>query len=471
MTPADVLRTATRPIRNRSLESALIVVAVALGVGVVTAMLALILNGLEQEGDLSESLSARELIMVARSEDYRGNFTASGVNPMVKIGRVSDKPVKLEPSDLERVRKACPAVTYAYLSGYFSIQEKPIGDDASRVNDLVLTAMTRDFIDAAGLKLLVGSWPTQNDFKDRNKVIAVTEWFARQRFGQAASSDTADQKPGDQKTADQKTGSQKTTGVDARAIPGASGSDKPFDLKSVIGRDIFSKGGTAFKIIGVFAPPNGGFEFANDRQIWGARGLIPVGVQGMDIGFSGSTELKFLAAEEQFAAAREQLGLYASKNFGESVAVRAQREQIAEGLNISRNAALVTALFASGGLVIAALNITNLMLARVLGRTRSIGISSALGASSRTIFALFLTESLVLGMLGGLLGMLLAKGITVGLEISLKSASPFGSGMDLTLRPLHFGIGLLVALLISVLFGAYPAWMASKIRPSEALRG
>jgi hypothetical protein len=47
MTPTDILRTATRPIRTRSLESALIVVAVALGVGVVTAMLVLILNGLE----------------------------------------------------------------------------------------------------------------------------------------------------------------------------------------------------------------------------------------------------------------------------------------------------------------------------------------------------------------------------------------------------------------------------------------
>ena len=51
MNLGDVLLTATRPIRTRSLESALIVVAVALGVGVVTAMLALILNGLAQELD------------------------------------------------------------------------------------------------------------------------------------------------------------------------------------------------------------------------------------------------------------------------------------------------------------------------------------------------------------------------------------------------------------------------------------
>ena len=121
--------------------------------------------------------------------------------------------------------------------------------------------------------------------------------------------------------------------------------------------------------------------------------------------------------------------------------------------------------------MIAALNITNLMLARVLGRTRTIGISSALGASSRIIFTLFLTESLVLGLLGGLLGILLARGIVYGLEVSLRSASQYAGGMNLTLQPLHFAIGLLTALGISLLFGAYPAWMAARIRPSEALRG
>jgi ABC-type antimicrobial peptide transport system permease subunit len=112
------------------------------------------------------------------------------------------------------------------------------------------------------------------------------------------------------------------------------------------------------------------------------------------------------------------------------------------------------------------------MLARVLGRTRSIGISSALGASSRMIFLLFLTESLVLGLIGGLLGLALARGITAGLESTLKKAGDFSvTGMDLSLHPIHFGLGLLVALGVSLLFGAYPAWMASRVRPSEALRG
>jgi ABC-type antimicrobial peptide transport system permease subunit len=464
LTLGDVLLTATRPIRTRSLESALIVVAVALGVGVVTAMLALILNGLAQERDLQDSLYARELIMVSRNDDYRGNYSSAGFNPITKIGKATDKPVKFAQTDLENIRKACPAIKYAYLSGYFSIQEKDIGTDTSRINEVQLTSISREFIDAAGLRLLAGSWPTGNDLKNKSSVIAITEWYARQRFGQPAQPVPVEK--GDSSKPESGKPDPKPP-----SSPSVSKPVKPFDLKDVIGKTIVSKGFIAFKIVGVFAPPSQGFQFSNDQQIFGSRGIAPFGIEGMYVGGSPLSELKFLAFENQFDAAREQLRTYATKRYGEGVAIRAQREELEASLNTSRNAALVTALFASGGLVIAALNITNLMLARVLGRTRSIGISSALGASSRTIFTLFLTESLVLGLLGGVIGMLLARGITAGLEASLKSASQYGSGMDLTLRPLHFVIGLLVALLISLLFGAYPAWMASRIRPSEALRG
>ena len=110
MTLGDVLLTATRPIRTRSLESALIVVAVALGVGVVTAMLALILNGTEQERAFSESIEARELVLVSRNDNFQGMSFGADVNPVMKLGKASDKPVKLEQSDLQTVLNVCPAL-------------------------------------------------------------------------------------------------------------------------------------------------------------------------------------------------------------------------------------------------------------------------------------------------------------------------------------------------------------------------
>jgi ABC-type antimicrobial peptide transport system permease subunit len=453
LTLGDVLLTATRPIRTRSLESALIVVAVALGVGVVTAMLALILNGLAQERSFTDSIEARELVLVSRNNNYQA---ASGpeASPALKLGKASDKPVKLEQADLQTILKACPALQYAYLNDFSFILEPTNLDDPSRAKEIQVMAVTRSYLEAAKLTLLAGTWPTSKEFQNHDKVLAVTEWFARQRFGPP------------QKTTDNTKDSKANS---SKSVP-SKAPEKPFKLQDVIGKYITGQQST-YQIVAVFAPPKEGFVYANEQQNrFGARGIVPWGIQ--DFIQLEVQQLKFLARADQFDAAREQLRTYADRRFGSGVILNAAKDQIAASLSVSRNAALVTALFASGGLVIAALNITNLMLARVLGRTRSIGISSALGASSRMIFLLFLTESLVLGLCGGFLGLLLARGITAGLEGTLKKAGDFSvTGMDLSLHPLHFGLGLLVAVGVSLLFGAYPAWMASRVRPSEALRG
>ena len=351
---------------------------------------------------------------------------------------------------------ACPALQYAYLNDFFVIREKKDGDDPSRSNDLQVKAVTQSYLEAAKLRLVAGAWPTSREFQNHDKVVAITEWYARQRFGQPQQTDKVSA------TKDAKTGAKDPVKISKTP-------EKPFNIKDVIGKIIIAQQ-SPYTVVAVFSPPAQGVGYANDQNQSGARGLVPWGIN--DFIYLEVQQLKFLAHEDQFDAAREQLRSYADRRFGSGVVMNAAKDQIVVNLSVSRNAALVTALFASGGLVIAALNITNLMLARVLGRTRSIGISSALGASSRLIFTLFLTESLVLGLIGGLLGMGLARGITAGLESTLKNAGGMNLiAMDLNLQPLHFALGLLVALLVSVLFGAYPAWMASKVRPSEALRG
>jgi ABC-type antimicrobial peptide transport system permease subunit len=438
LTLGDVLLTATRPIRTRSLESALIVVAVALGVGVVTAMLAL--------------MYARELVLVSRDQDYRGFYEAGQINPVISIGNSTEKPFKFDQTDLETVRRACPAIKYAYVTKSATVVESGGSDDASRLRLVELIGVSREYIEAAGLELIAGSWPTGEDFKAQHRLILLSEWYARKRFEKQIDTLTAPAKSGDTKTP--------KTAVTTSAT-------KPFKIKDVIGKDINS-----YKIIGVFAVPKHNPDLASATQPFGAKGISPF-TDSFDNSWWGSplTDLKFQAQPDQLDIARDQLRTYATRRWGEGAAVRSSNAEIIASLNTTRNAALITVLFASGGLVIAALNITNLMLARVLGRTRSIGISSALGASSRTIFGLFLTESLVLGLIGGLLGLALARGIAYGLEISLQRAGPNAGGMDLTLQPLHFVIGLLISLFVSLLFGAYPAWMAARIRPSEALRG
>jgi ABC-type antimicrobial peptide transport system permease subunit len=449
MTIFDILRTATRPIRSRTLESALIVFAIALGVGVVTAMLALILNRAEQEKSITESIEAREFSMVARENDYQSYFSPLGVNPLMKLGKVSDKPAKLERVDLQMVLRACPSLQYAYMNDWDSIPEQKTGGSA-RAKEVRVQAVTQSYIEAGKLTLLAGTWPTSQEFAGNITLVAITERFARERFGQPKKVDA--------------------TSASGSSKPEENVEETPFDVRDAVNQVITSQFTSDFRVVGVFAPPKRDSVFANDQNKTGAQGIVPWG--STNFGRREVYELKFLAKADQFDAAREQLRTYVDKRFGPAITSKAAIDRITESLNVSRNAALVTIFFASGGMMIAALNITNLMLARVLGRTRSIGISSALGASSRLIFVIFLTESLVLGLIGGLLGLALARGITVGLEYALKGASVYNiNSLDLTLQPLHFGLGLLVAFGVSLLFGAYPALMASRIRPSEALRG
>lgn len=450
MKPIDYLTQTVRSLRSRSLESALIVFAIALGVGVVTAMLALILNGFEQERSITQSIEARELSLVARESNYQAFNSATGFNPVFKLGKVSDKPAKLEKTDLQVVLAACPSLKYAYLNDFDALSEYPNKDDPSRVSEVRVRGVTQSYIEAAKLNLLAGAWPTGKEFAGYYTLIAISEHFARERFGPK----------------------KKIGSSEDRLINSANDTtpEKPFDVKNALNKILTSRNTSDFRVVAVFAPPKYDSTFATDQNPDGAQGIIPWG--STNFGRNEVFELKFLAQEDQFDAAREQLRTYVDRRFGSAIASNAAIDAITSSLNVSRNAALITALFASGGLVIAALNITNLMLARVLSRTRTIGISSALGASSRTLFLVFLTESLMLGLLGGALGLGLARGITAGLEFALRGAgSNAVAAVNLNLLPLHFALGFAVALCVSFLFGVYPAWMASRIRPSEALRG
>ena len=113
-------------------------------------------------------------------------------------------------------------------------------------------------------------------------------------------------------------------------------------------------------------------------------------------------------------------------------------------------------------LLVAGLSIMNVMLVSVTERTREIGIKKSLGASRGSILLEFLAESVCITLLGSLLG------IGVGMLISLAGAALLG----LTL-PSSFAIILFVilfSLVIGMVFGIYPAWKASSLKPVDALR-
>jgi putative ABC transport system permease protein len=113
-------------------------------------------------------------------------------------------------------------------------------------------------------------------------------------------------------------------------------------------------------------------------------------------------------------------------------------------------------------LVVGGIGIMNIMLVTVTERTREIGIRKALGATRRNILAQFLVESLVLCLLGGVIGMLLGIGVARG----LTALAGWQTYVSLDALVLAFGFSAAVGLL----FGLWPAWRAARLDPIAALR-
>ncbi len=122
----------------------------------------------------------------------------------------------------------------------------------------------------------------------------------------------------------------------------------------------------------------------------------------------------------------------------------------------------VTGAVAAISLLVGGIGIMNIMLASVAERTREIGVRRALGARRKDIAAQFLVESSLLTSIGGVLGAIL--GVAGAILIQHWADWPTA------LAPLMLVVALLMAVLVGVGFGFYPAWRAAQLQPMEALR-
>ncbi len=121
-------------------------------------------------------------------------------------------------------------------------------------------------------------------------------------------------------------------------------------------------------------------------------------------------------------------------------------------------------------LLIACANVANLMLARGVARRGQIAVRMAIGATRRQIITQALTESILLAVGGALAGLVVAVGAArLLLALAFQSAHFLPISTRPSLMVLAFAFGL--ALVTGIIFGAAPAWFATRTDPVEALRG
>lgn len=124
-------------------------------------------------------------------------------------------------------------------------------------------------------------------------------------------------------------------------------------------------------------------------------------------------------------------------------------------------------------LVVAAIDIVNTMTMSVFERTKSIGVMKSQGATSGDIQLIFITESGIIGLIGGGIGSLLGTGIAKLGEIIINQMMSGEAGsleVSLSTPPLLIVVTIVGAIAIAVLSGLYPSIRASKMSPVEALK-
>ncbi len=226
--------------------------------------------------------------------------------------------------------------------------------------------------------------------------------------------------------------------------------------------------GQSYNIIGVMPA---GFQFPNKAELWkplvadvqvrGNRGIFWLPVIGRLK--PGVTRTQAQAEMDGIARRLEQQ--YPDVNRGVGVNVVSMHEQLVVKI---RPALLVLLGAVVCVLLIASANVANLLLARGAARQKEIAIRAALGAGRWRVAQQLLIENSLLALLGGALGLLVARLGVGALVVFGPRDLPRAESIGIDARVLLFTFGL--SLVTGVVFGSFPALQASKLRLTEALK-
>lgn len=215
-------------------------------------------------------------------------------------------------------------------------------------------------------------------------------------------------------------------------------------------------GGIAYAVIGI----------ADDMQRLSSLRdavIIPMGAARSDFALNAAAELQVKIATGAGPQLRDQLGLALSPSAPENLEVAAPSGRSELGENVQADVNLVFVVLGAIALLAGGLGIANVTMLSVMERTGEIGLRRALGATRRQIASQFVVESVVIGLLGGLIGASL--GVFAVVIVSLiQQWTPVVDPWIAVGSPI---LGAVVGLAA----GWFPARRAARIEPVAALRG
>jgi len=229
--------------------------------------------------------------------------------------------------------------------------------------------------------------------------------------------------------------------------------------------------GIQFEVIGVMkSQGSGGFGFSRDTTTYIPITTAFARLSTTRVGSEKSVSTIEVSAtssdsiETAIAAIEQKLRVLHGIGPGEDddFTVQSQSDILSAATSITSTLTVFLGAIAGISLVVGGIGVMNIMLVSVTERTREIGLRKAVGARRGDILYQFLTETLTLSVLGGVIGILAGAGVS-----SLVNASGLiDTVVSMESVVLAFGFSAAVG----VFFGLYPANRAAGLKPIEALR-
>ena len=315
--------------------------------------------------------------------------------------------------DLNAIRQQVPNI--AFSSPIIELHEK-ITIPGGQVRDVLVLGVSAEYFWVRNLETLTGRFLEDNDIQTRGKVAVITQSLANTMYG---------------------------------------------STEAAVGRTI-KLSGIPFMVVGTFRERVDTF---GQSEITDDTVLIPYTVARFFTGTNSVKQLYFSVSDPSdipVASAKIQ-SILQSRHRSESVyKVDNLTELLTVAARIANALTMVLLLIAVLTLLVSGVGIMNIMLATVNSRIREIGVRKAVGATNAEIRAQFLTEAVLISLIGGLVGIAIGMALPISVRVLTNYRIPI-SGWSVI-------IAVLVSSLIGVLFGTMPAARAARLDPVESLR-
>jgi ABC-type antimicrobial peptide transport system permease subunit len=444
-----------RRFMGRIIESGLLIIAVALGVGAASAGFSLLANTMSSGKKMLDTVTYRELVVSTRSnaDEMSEPATVKGAGAAAVLTSADLDAASLVPDiEYSYVRNgdnlpfinSASVQNQAAFAGSHGSQSAPSGQSGGfsgsqggpmTADDLAKAKAQADIVVVDGITRLNGYAVTAQFFD---------AWKMKAAQGSLLSDSDSDP-----------SNSARSVVLGASVARKIAGEGK--DPSSLLGKKLLTFNGYA-QVVGVLESTG---QTAFDESFFSAYKAPGAGVQLRQGQFN--TQLRFTVADaSKLNQAEELLSGWFTSRFGENQIVISNPRSEAQKL-IARNAGIgLLILFLSiSALFIALVNVSHILMSRGLRMRKGVGIMMALGASRGSVLRLFASEATAISAVGALLGGVFA----MPLSRSMQSALGLSGGSWI-----YVILGIILSWIFTLAFSVVPTWQNSRIVPAVAMR-